>query len=165
MGEHALFVKLFWELTRLSVGRSAGNKRGIDCSLKKSITTTTLHPLFTLPHRNCAPPNTIRVSFMNRQARDAQVIRDIRNDQHYKACIRHNRDHQHYQYKFLDVLGRMLNQRWSKPCVKSVTQSQGAFPKNFTGQTGLACWHQGLQQCSIYTPDPTLGRVGWLRAR
>jgi hypothetical protein len=150
------------ELTRLSslsVGRSAGIKRGTIAL------SNLLHPLFTPPCRNCAPPNTIRISFMNRQTRDAQVIRDIRNDQHHKACIRHNRDYQYYEYKFLDVLGRVLNQRWSKSCVKSATQSQGAFPKVFTGQIGLACWHQGLQQYSRHTSDPKLGRVGWLRAR
>lgn len=42
---------------------------------------------------------------MYRQTCDAQVIRDIGNDQHYKARICHKRDSQNYEYKLLDVLG------------------------------------------------------------
>ena len=151
MGEHALFGKLFQSDSYQL------NTSNLNLNLS--------HPLLTAPRRNRAPPNTVRISFMDRQTCDAKVIRDIGNDQHYKACIRHNRDCQHHEYKLLDVLGRVLNQRWPKSCVESVTQSRGPFLKIFTGQTRLACWHQWLQRYSRYTSGPTPGEVGWLRAR
>jgi len=46
---------------------------------------------------------------MHRQTCDAQVTRDIGNNQHHKARIRHKRDGQYDEYKLLDVLSRVLN--------------------------------------------------------
>ena len=63
-----------------------------------------LEPSFTGLHLNRSPPYTIHISFAYRQACDAQVICDIRNDQRYKPCICHKYDNQYYVHKFLSRL-------------------------------------------------------------
>ena len=67
------------------------------------------NPLLTRLWRKCTPPHTPRVFFAHRQTCDAQVIRDIRNDEHNKACIRHERDSQYYEHEFLCVLWSVLD--------------------------------------------------------